>query len=290
MTAACMRPPGPRHRMPVLHREIDDAARACGHVRAITFDSAACGEVGCGPGGIVLRIFWPGASSRRRDRSAIPGRTVRTNRVGERLSSRSRWSRTFPVSGTQSLESETPPLRARVTASAQVWMSHPCATLPLKAEGNTVVQALHRDIAETIRQTLTDTELPNGRRPNLAVFSRQIADLLEADCRRSVTSGFDRELAAFRFLGFTFRARAARTKHGTMFVRSTGYHQGRPEQRSAVRSAAGCTAGSGTPPPKSAVGGAADGPRSAVFIESLSNEYHNLIDRVESWPLRHQIR
>ena len=61
-------------------------------------------------------------------------------------------------------------------------MSHPGATLPLKTEGNTVVQALHRDIAETTRQTLTDTELPNGRRPNLAVFSRPIADLLKADC------------------------------------------------------------------------------------------------------------
>ena len=98
---------------------------------------------------------------------------------------------TSPVSGTQSLESETPPL------------------LPPPP---------HRDIAETIRQTLTDTELPNGRRPYLAVFSRQIADLLKADCRRSVTSGFDRELTAFTFLGFTFRARAARTKHATMFV------------------------------------------------------------------------
>ena len=54
-------------------------------------------------------------------------------------------------------------------------------------------------------------------------------------------------LTAFTFLGFTFRARAARTKQRNDVRRvPAGYQQGRPEQDQRVRSAdGGCTAGSG---------------------------------------------
>lgn len=45
-----------------------------------------------------------------------------------------------------------------------------------------MVQTLHRDIAETIRQTLTDPDLSDRSRASVAVFSRQAADLLKADC------------------------------------------------------------------------------------------------------------
>ena len=56
----------------------------------------------------------------------------------------------------------------------------------------------------------------------------------------------DYGLTAFTFLGFTFRARAARTKHGTMFVCSSRPSARTPKTRSAVRFAdGGCTAGSG---------------------------------------------
>lgn len=45
-----------------------------------------------------------------------------------------------------------------------------------------MVQALHRDIAATIRETLTDPELPDRSRERAATFSRKAADLLRADC------------------------------------------------------------------------------------------------------------
>jgi len=44
-----------------------------------------------------------------------------------------------------------------------------------------MVQELHRDIAKTIRQTLTDVTVSDRSRESAAAFSRKAADLLKAD-------------------------------------------------------------------------------------------------------------
>lgn len=45
-----------------------------------------------------------------------------------------------------------------------------------------VVRALHREIADTVRETLTDVELTDPSRESIAMFCRKAADLLKADC------------------------------------------------------------------------------------------------------------
>ncbi len=50
-----------------------------------------------------------------------------------------------------------------------------------EVEGDILVQELHREMANTIRQTLTDPEMSHRSRESAALFSRKAADLLKAD-------------------------------------------------------------------------------------------------------------